>query len=453
MYSCQKLNMEKGYSYKKIWTVSYPVLIAMVMQNLVGLTDTAFLGRVGDGETALGASALAGVFYMVVFMVGFGFSVGAEIMMARRNGEGCYRSIGTIFYHGVGSLMLLGVVMIGVTKLFAPGILSRLIESPDVYAATMDYLDWRIYGMIFSSAAIMFRAFYMATTNTRILTINSLIMVGSNVVLDYVMIFGKFGFPEMGIAGAAMASVLAELLSLGFFIIYTYTKADKVKYGLSLLPRFSKYLEKRIFGLSGWTMLQYFVSTATWMIFFMAVENLGGRSLPISNMVRSVSALIFMFVAAFGYTGSALVSNLMGEGKPDQVIPLCRRTILMCVACMLPLYLVAAFFPTLLLRIYSDNAELVAEAVPSMLVMLGVYIVTVPSYILFLGVSGTGNTRYAFWMEVVSTAVYVAYVYYIVIYLRADIAVCWTSDAAYSIVLFVLCALYFKRSKWKERLI
>ena len=74
------------YSYRKIWMIAYPILISTLIEQLIGMTDTAFLGRVS--EVALGASALAGVYYMVLFMIGLGFSIGVQIIIGRRNGEG-----------------------------------------------------------------------------------------------------------------------------------------------------------------------------------------------------------------------------------------------------------------------------------------------------------------------------------------------------------------------------
>ena len=81
--------MQTKYTYKQIWLIAYPILISLLMEQMIGMTDTAFLGRVGEVE--LGASAIAGVFYMVIFMVAFGFSIGAQILIARRNGEKQYR--------------------------------------------------------------------------------------------------------------------------------------------------------------------------------------------------------------------------------------------------------------------------------------------------------------------------------------------------------------------------
>ena len=88
--------MKTKYTYKQIWTIAYPILISLIMEQLIGMTDTAFLGRVGEIE--LGASAIAGVYYLAIFMMAFGFSVGAQILIARRNGEGNYKEIGPIFY-------------------------------------------------------------------------------------------------------------------------------------------------------------------------------------------------------------------------------------------------------------------------------------------------------------------------------------------------------------------
>ena len=76
----------------------------------------------------------------------------------------------------------------------------------------------------------MFRALYIGITRTKVLTVNAIVMALTNVVLDYALIFGKFGLPEMGIKGAAIASVLAEASSILFFVIYTYlTRFEEIR--------------------------------------------------------------------------------------------------------------------------------------------------------------------------------------------------------------------------------
>ena len=79
-------------SCRRIWLLTWPVMVSLLMQHLIGMTDTAFLGRVGEVE--LGAAALGSIYYLAVYMIGFGFSIGAQIIMARRNGEGRVAEIG-----------------------------------------------------------------------------------------------------------------------------------------------------------------------------------------------------------------------------------------------------------------------------------------------------------------------------------------------------------------------
>lgn len=439
------------FSYKQIWIITYPVLISLLMEQLIGMTDTAFLGRVGEIE--LGASALAGVYYLAIFMIGFGFRVGAQILMARRNGEQEYSQIGAIFNQGVLFLLMLAAVLFTVSQVFSPAVLRKLIGSEQVYAATLSYINWRVYGFFFSFVAEMFRAFYVATTRTKILTLNSIVMVLSNVVFNYLLIFGKFGFPALGIAGAAIGSSLAELVSVLFFVLYTRNKIDYRKYGLFRFGSMQWQLLKRILSVSVWTMLQSFLSLSTWFMFFISVEHLGERPLAITNIVRNVSAVPFMLMNAFASTNSSLVSNLMGAGKADQVPSLCWKVIKMCGIFELPLLLLIAFFPTLILRIYTDNMELVHSAVASLWVMDSSYLVSVPGFIMFFAVSGTGNTRSALLMEISALVIYIAYIYVMIFHLRVDVALCWTTEHVYAVSILILSVLYFRFGNWRSKLI
>lgn len=156
------------YTNKQILKITYPVLISLLMEHMIGLTDTAYLGRVGEVE--LGASALAGVYYLVIYMLGFGFSVGAQVMIARRNGEREYSRIGEVFTQGSLFLIFLAALLFTASRFITPQLLGYIINSEDVYKATMRYLDWRVYGFFFSFIAVMFRAFYVGVTNTKILT-------------------------------------------------------------------------------------------------------------------------------------------------------------------------------------------------------------------------------------------------------------------------------------------
>lgn len=437
------------YNYKQIWLVSYPILVSILMEQLIGMTDTAFMGRVGEIE--LGASALAGVYYLAIFMIGFGFSLGAQILIGRRNGEGEYKQIGTIFYQSTFFLMILAAVMFILSRTFSPILLKEAIDSPAVYQATVSYINWRVFGFFFSFIAIMFRAFYVGTTQTKTLTLNSIVMVLSNVVFNYILVFGKLGFPALGIAGAAIGSSLAELVSVVFFIVYTRCRIDCKKYALNRIPSFRFATLKRILNISVWTMIQNFISLSTWFLFFLAVEHLGERPLAITNIIRNISALPFMTIIAFASTASTLVSNLIGAGETECVRATINKIVRLTYFIVLPMVVLFSLFPEWILRIYTDSPELIHSSVPALWVLCTSYIVAVPANIYFQSISGTGNTRSALILEIITLAVYILYIYYIIVHLRVDVAICWTAEHVYSIVMLTLSWLYLKKGKWQNK--
>lgn len=434
------------YDYKKIWTISFPILVGTIIQQLIGLTDTAFLGRVGEIE--LGASAIAGVFYIMFFMLGHGFSIGAQIIMARRNGEGNFSEIAPILYQGLSFLFLGAAVVIAASLTIAPIVLKNIIQSPQIYAASIEYLDIRIYGLIFSFAIVMYRAFYVGITNTKILSLNAILMLFTNIILNYILIFGKFGFPAMGIQGAAIASVISEAVSLLFIIFYTRLKIDIEKYGFHKFIFFKLQTLKEILDISIWTMLQSFISLGTWFFFFVAIEHLSEDALAISNVLRSISSLPFMIMVALGAAANSITSNLIGAGHSQEILPTAKRIIKMGYVIGISVELIMAFLPILTMQIYTDNAELIQRAIPAYYVMLTVYLTLVPGMVLFSVVSGSGETKKALYMELFAMIFYTFNIWYVILYLKAPIEVCWTSEYSYNIVLFIVAYAYLKKNNW-----
>lgn len=437
------------YTYKQIWTIAYPILLSLIMEQMIGMTDTAFLGRVGEVE--LGASAIAGIYYMVIFMLAFGFSIGAQIMIARRNGEGNYKEIGPIFYQGIYFLLAIALILCLASQLFSPYILRAIISSPHIYDAAESYIHWRVYGFFFSFIMVMFRAFFVGTTQTKTLTLNSVVMVLSNVVFNYILIYGKLGFPKLGIAGAAIGSSLSELVSVAFFIVYTWKRIDCKKYGLHILPGFRGKILKRILNVSIWTMIQNFFSLSTWFTFFLFVEHLGERSLAVANMIRNVSSIPFMVSMAFAATCGSLVSNLIGAGEEDCVQGTIRQHIRISYLFVIPILIFFCVYPDLILHVYTDMADLRAASVASLWVLCSAYLLAVPGNIYFQSVSGTGNTRTALLLELGALIIYISYATYIISHLKSDIAVCWTTEHVYNIFVLLFCYWYMKKGNWKEK--
>jgi len=370
-------------------------------------------------------------------------------MISHRNGAGNRPEIGAIFYEGMVFLIGLGALAFALTRWGSAAILGPIIQSKEVLAGCLDYLDWRAWGFFFAFASLMYRAFYVGIEHTKAFTYASVLMVSVNVVLDYLLVFGKAGFPEMGIGGAALASSISEACQLVFFILYTRFRIDGTAYAFRYLRKLNLPRMGKLLSLSGWTMGQYFVAVCVWFVFFLAVEHLGERALAVSNIIRSLSVVWFMVLAAFSSAASTLAGNMMGAGKPEGVPEVVRKTFILSVAFLMPALILVSVFPEATLRVYTDDAALIADSRASLWVIAAACLWALPAHVLQKVISGIGNTRAAFFIEVASLGGYMAYVAIAIYWLKSPVAVCWVADHVYWLVMLVCSIAYFKRANWR----
>jgi putative MATE family efflux protein len=436
-------------SNKNIFNIAYPVFLTLVAQNIINVTDTAFLGRLS--EVALGASAIAGLFYISVYVVGFGFSQGAQIMIGRRNGEKDYAKIGLIFNNGLLFNLLLGITVFTFSYFQVDKIARFLVSSDDIYNAVVEYLDWRIYGFFFSFTNIMFRSLYVGITKTRVLTVSAVITSLTNVFFDYAMIFGNFGFPELGIAGAAIASVIAEAVTFLYLMGYTMLKTNTKHYALFNFSKIDWKIIKQMLNLSIFIMFQFIISTSTWFMFFIFIERTGERPLAITNIGRSLYMLLMIPGIALSTTISTLISNLIGAGRKNNVLPFINRMIKITFIAVIPIMLFTFALPELITRVYTDDMDLIKASTSVMRVVSIAIVFCAVGSVIFNSVSGTGNTRTAFLIEFVTMFFYTGYIYYTTIISPRATAVVWLSEFVYWILIGGLGYYYLKKGKWQNK--
>lgn len=416
------------------------------MEQLINFADSIFLGHVSQIE--LGASALATMYYIAIYILGFGFSLGVQVLIARRNGEQRYEEVGKVFYQGLFFLSAFAVFMFILSKLFSPMILRMAISSDSVYQATMRYMEWRDYSYLFAFPLLAIRSFFIGTTNTKILTANSIVMVVCNILLNYVLIFGNAGFPQLGISGAAIGSSLAELIGLLFLVYYMWKHVNKKRYGLR--ATFDLSLSLHLLNISIWTMIRSFFCIAPWFLFFVVIEHLGECELAAANIVRSYSMLFFVIVNSFATTAISLVSNLIGAKQIASVMPLCRRIITLTYGIGLPLILLSFIFSENILELFTNDEAVITTALYPFYVMLSTFVISVPAYTCCNTVIGTGNTKVVFAFQMINMVIYLGYLYALFCYLHIPLAVYWTSEQLYALILLGLSLVYLKRNKWQN---
>lgn len=438
------------YTNKEIWHVTYPIFLGLLAQNVINVTDTAFLGRVG--EVALGASAMGGLLYICVYTIAFGFSVGSQILIARRNGEGNYRAVGPVMWQGTAFSFGMAVCLLALMYFSAGPLIRLLITSDSIYEATYEFFVWRIWGFLFAFVNVMFRGLYIGITRTKVLTLNAVVMALVNVVLDYGLVFGELGLPEMGVRGAALASVIAEASSLVFFLLYTYyKKVDLKKYGLNRFGQFDMAMVMRILRISCFTMVQYFLAMAIWFVFFMALERLGQRQLAIANIVRSVYVVLLIPVQALSTSANTLVSNLIGAGGVAGVLTLLHKIARMSFLIMVVCVALCVAFPESILSVYTNEEALWHESVSALYVVCGAMLISSLANVYFNGISGTGNTQAALVLEVCVQVFYALYVVGVGMILQAPVDICFTTEVIYYILMLTFSLIYLKKAKWQNK--
>lgn len=423
-------------------------MLSLLAQNVVNITDTAFLGRVG--ETELGASAIAGLFYFCFYMIGFGFGTGLQILISRRKGENKDNSIGLVFDNGTYFLLILAAFLIIISLLFAPAFFRFSLSSKAILQQSVIFLNYRICGLFFAFCNIAFRAFYIGIINTKYLTYNALIMAASNIVLDYAFIFGNFGFPELGLKGAAIASVISEAIAAVFFVFITLKNKNFSNYKLFKFKKPEWTLIYSILEISTYIMLQFFISLGGWFVFFLIIEKTGERSLAISNVIRSIYMLLMIPVWGYCSAVSSMVSSKIGEGKTNEVIQVIKRVTILSIFTTSLLVIIVAIFPSLSLSVYTSDASFIKDGIASLYVVLGATIVFSATMISFNAVLGTANTNISMLIEIITIAIYLTSAYLLSLFFGKPEAI-WCSEYVYYIFTGTFSILYLRKGNWKKK--
>ena len=440
--------MKTQISNKEIWSIALPIMLGNMAQTVINFTDTAFLGHLG--VIALGASMLAGLFYFVFTTIATGFAIGIQIIIARRFGEGNYGRIGIIFEHGSLFVLILGSILFSILYFFSDQLLYLLIDSQNIYDASIEYIKYRRYGIIFVCFNFLYRALYIGISNTKVITYSTIIMAVVNILLDYCLIFGNLGFPKMGIGGAALASFCAEVSAFIFFTVYSYITLTKKDYGMFKIHKLESELMGRILRVATPTMIQKLFSFSVWFIFFIMIEKMGETATGISSIVRSVYMILITPCFAFATTTNTVVSRIIGEGHSDQVFNTILKILKNCLLCTIPIMVLVAIFPMQIVRIYTDDINLAQLVIPSIYVICAGTIFQGIGNAYFEAVSGTGNTTAALYLEAVILVIYIAFIWAMT-HLTTHVHWVWTAEILYGALLGIFCYIYMKFAKWDKK--
>lgn len=440
--------MQVGTSYREIIKLSMPVIIGSFAMTLINITDTAFLGRIG--ETELGASAVGGILYFVFAMIGVSIGTGTQIIISRRMGEKKESAIGKIFDQSIIILFVIGLFLFVFLKWIAPSLLHLILNRSDLIESTKEFLAYRSYGIFFVLLATAFRSFFVGIAKPKVFGYYSFLMAGINIVLGYAMIFGNLGFPRMGIMGAGLASSISELIALIYIWGYTFFKKEFRYFHLFKFASFKKELTIKIFELSSPIIVQNLLSMGAWFIFFVFIEKIGSHQLAISNIVRGAYMISMTPFWGFSVAANSMVSNIIGQGRKDEVFLLVKKIIRLTFFVSILMIIINLIFPVQILSIFTNDIRLIEDSkaclqiVDVALIFFGFAVVCINS------VSGTGATKTALYIEIAAIFLYLLYNYLFTFVFKGTVEIVWFSEVIYWLFAGVACYIYLKSGVWKK---
>lgn len=443
------MDLTKEISYKRIWSIAWPVILGSIAQNIINVVDTAFLARVS--EVALGAAAIGGLYYLTLAMIGFGLSLGAQIIMARRFGERNYGAIGQTFRHTIMLGLVLSVVAIALYYMFGDVLMATIMHSTHVIDGTREFLHYRIWGLFFAFINYTYTAFYVSIARTKYITRATIITAVVTAVLDYLLIFGHWGCPQLGIAGAAIASVAAELCAAVYFTYVSINPTNIVRYKLWITDKLSLADAWSVLKISGPLMLQNMISFTSWFIFFILIERMGERALAVSNIARSLYMILLLPTWGFAQAASSLVSYVIGRGEPLHVLPVVHKISRLALFGIVALVVVATLFMHTLLSFYTSDVSLIHDCIPVLPVIFAAALLLGPALISFSAVSGTGNTQITFRNEIIVISCYLLFTFIMVQIPGVSVAVVWLAEFVYAAIMGVMSYSYLRFGKWMDK--
>ncbi|HYD22172.1 MAG TPA: MATE family efflux transporter [Flavipsychrobacter sp.] len=441
--------MKVSVTNKDIIRLAAPISLALFIPQISFLANTAFLGRLGEKE--LGVNGLAGIFYLTLAMIGNGLNGGLNVQLARRAGEGDAEGLTKVFSNGILLAVAFSLGMMMISLWLTPLIFGYSLNSGENAYLSIRFLYSRVWGLPFLMLTQLINAFYISIRKSKYLIWGSLTNAALNILFDYLLIFGNHGFPEWGLQGAAVASIIAEA---GFcFVMYGifYFKRYYHTYPIHRFFAFDTKLSRRSLKVSAPLVVQYLFSIGGWQVFFIYIEHLGQKELAASQILRSIFGIVSIGTWAFASTCNTMVSNIIGQGLQDKVMSLIKKVAKLSFLYTVVVGALLLIFSEQFLALYRNDPQLIAFSIPSLQIIVAATLIMSVSTVAFNGVIGTGNTMINLIMEVCCVCTYLVYCYIMIERLRLGLEWAWVSEFVYWTSLLITAVAYLKTGRWKGK--
>ncbi len=422
-----------------------PLILGNTAWTANGVFDTIFVGNLGKVE--LDAIGFASIFYSVLFMMGFSFTRGTQMLVARRMGELNKNEVGNIVDTTLISMLFVALLGFAVIKFFSHQILGFMLTNEDIIQKCELFLSYRIWGLIPSFVTFVFIAFYSGIGKTSILATSVGAMTILNVTLNYGLVYGKFGLPALGIGGSGLATSISETLAVLILFAGTFYKGRIHDFSLFRFRKFDVPLLKQMSNIAVPLMLQTMAAVGSWLFLFARIETkLGKDALAISSIFRQLLLFFTIPTWSLGSTANTIISNMVGQKDFSSVKTAVRRISLVSLGFAILSCLIIYIFPTFCIGVFTskDAHALIPEATRIVPVIFVAFILMSFTNTLFNGVISLGDIYIALGIQVVVVGIYIGYFSFLFTTSFVNTFWIWTAEWVYWVSIFIACMVFFR---------
>jgi len=432
--------------------LSWPAITEMFLVSLVSIADMVMVGRMGEVE---GARAIAAVglsnqpmfFALAVFQA---LNVGATALVARLTGAGEPAKASEAAKQTAVLITCLALLIGLAGYLTAEPIIRFMGAEPEVLPLGVSYFRIASISMVFATLAMGLSAVLRGAGDTRTpMRINMTANV-LNVIGNYLLIYGKFGFPALGVAGAAVATAFSRAVATAI-IIYTIT-SDKTRIRISFRDgyRFNREIVARIVKVGFPAAIEQFVMRSGQVIFVRVVASLGYITIAAHQIALNIMSLSFMPGQGFSMAASTLVGMNLGAKRPDLAEKCGYETRRLGMLVAGTIGLVFFFGGPWIVALYNSNPEVISQGALALKIVGLVQPAQVTQFILAGGLRGAGDTKWPLYSTAIGIwGVRVLLAYVLVIQLHWGLVGAWTAMALDQFTRSLFIGMRFRSGHWK----
>ncbi len=397
-----------GEFYKTFVKVAWPAVMESFLLGLVNFIDSVMVSS--QGSTAVAAVGLTNQPRFIFYAVFFALSVGVTAIVSRRKGENDKEDANRVLAQAVSLSMILGVILVGIAIIFAEPLLIFSGAKEDTIDMAVSYFRIVMVGMLFTNIGLSINAAQRGSGNTRISMTTNMTANIVNCIFNALLINGLFFFPKLGVTGAAIATMLGNIVSCAMSI-YSVSKKGRFLYlKPSMLFRFKLKTLGLIAKISSSAAIeQVFVRFGFFMVSKMVAE-LSTPDFATHTICMSIVNLSFCFGDGLGVAASALVGQNLGKKRPDYSIIYGKSAQRIGVCISVVLMALFIFGGPMLINLFmtegEEHAAFIMEKGVVLLRLLAIITPAQISQVIYSGcVRGAGDTRYAAIVSLVCIAV------------------------------------------------